>query len=59
MNKQESCYFCGYTFNEKTYRLKLLGQSVCSFCERRLINTPAIDNTYEFFKEKVKQLWVG
>lgn len=59
MNKQDSCYFCGYTINEKAYKLRLLGKSICSFCERRLIHTPVIDTTYEVFKEKIKRLWVS
>ncbi len=59
MKNVTKCYFCGHEVPEGVYRLNLFNKVICAFCERRIINTSTSDNIYEFFRQKIKRLWVS
>lgn len=57
MRTETECFICGQAIADEEQRLVLLNRNLCSCCEKKLISTTAEDESYEVFKDKIKNLW--
>lgn len=50
-----TCLICG----DEGPGLDIMGQHICGGCEELLLNLPVGGWAYEYFREKIKLIWVG
>jgi len=58
-NTFSSCFVCGRLIPPGAERLILLNHTMCSCCEKTLVNTSIEEDRYQLFKEKIKRLWLN
>lgn len=39
--------------------LNILGRVICCECERRIVALNVTDDTYDYYVERIKSLWIG
>lgn len=50
-----TCMVCG---ESKEFGIRIISQFLCHECEREIVKTDAQDEKYQYYVERMKQIWL-